>query len=204
MAALSKPIPPLYTVYILRSTVRRATLYIGSTPHPPRRLKQHNGIAKGGAARTSRNALRPWEMVGLVSGFPGMVAALKFEYAGSWRLYALGHRDAIADCLQMGFDEPTPFSTHSFELQDYDCDREEAKRAPETTQTQSHFDTFQRAFITTSSELCEVAFENSLLCAGCIPSLDEMEQDGERVPTRHDKYRDGLCPGCRVDCSISC
>ncbi|KAI1206851.1 uncharacterized protein F4807DRAFT_437463 [Annulohypoxylon truncatum] len=81
MTSISKPIPPLYTVYILRSTVRRSSLYIGSTPNPPRRLKQHNGEAKGGAVRTSRSKLRPWEMVGLVSGFPGMVAALKFEWA---------------------------------------------------------------------------------------------------------------------------
>ncbi len=79
-AVVPKPIPALYTVYILRSTVRHASLYIGSTPHPPRRLKQHNGQARGGAARTSRNSLRPWEMVGLVSGFPGMTAALKFEF----------------------------------------------------------------------------------------------------------------------------
>jgi len=89
MAVLTKPIPALYTVYILRSTVRRASLYIGSTPHPPRRLRQHNGLAPGGAARTSRPSLRPWEMVGLVSGFPGSAAALKFEYvmsgfAGPW------------------------------------------------------------------------------------------------------------------------
>ncbi|KAI0445064.1 GIY-YIG catalytic domain-containing protein [Xylaria telfairii] len=81
MSSLPKPIPSLYTVYILRSTVRHASLYIGSTPNPPRRLKQHNGEAKGGAARTSRQTLRPWEMVALVSGFPGMVAALKFEWA---------------------------------------------------------------------------------------------------------------------------
>ncbi|KAI0007331.1 GIY-YIG catalytic domain-containing protein [Xylariaceae sp. FL0662B] len=81
MPTLPKPIPPLYTVYILRSTVRHASLYIGSTPNPPRRLKQHNGQVKGGAARTSRSTLRPWEMVGIVSGFPGMVAALKFEWA---------------------------------------------------------------------------------------------------------------------------
>jgi structure-specific endonuclease subunit SLX1 len=79
MAAVSKPIPALYTVYLLRSTVRHASLYIGSTPNPPRRLKQHNGQVRGGAARTSRASLRPWEMVALVSGFPGMVAALKFE-----------------------------------------------------------------------------------------------------------------------------
>lgn len=77
----SRPIPALYTVYILRSTMRHASLYIGSTTDPPRRLKQHNGAIKGGAARTSRASLRPWEMVGLVSGFPGAVAALKFEWA---------------------------------------------------------------------------------------------------------------------------
>ncbi|TPX09551.1 uncharacterized protein E0L32_009294 [Thyridium curvatum] len=81
MAVLSKPIPPLYTVYVLRSTVRHASLYIGSTPNPPRRLKQHNGEAPGGAARTARNSLRPWQMVGLVTGFPSMIAALKFEWA---------------------------------------------------------------------------------------------------------------------------
>ncbi|KAJ0116995.1 GIY-YIG catalytic domain-containing protein [Diaporthe amygdali] len=84
MTVQSKPIPALYVVYILRSTVRQASLYIGSTPHPPRRLNQHNGKAKGGAARTSRNSLRPWEMVGVVSGFPSMVGALKFEYAPSF------------------------------------------------------------------------------------------------------------------------
>ncbi|KAI1111724.1 GIY-YIG catalytic domain-containing protein [Nemania sp. NC0429] len=81
MPGLGKPLPPLYTVYILRSTVSHASLYIGSTPNPPRRLKQHNGESKGGAARTSKRTLRPWEMVGLVSGFPSMVAALKFEWA---------------------------------------------------------------------------------------------------------------------------
>jgi structure-specific endonuclease subunit SLX1 len=79
MAVPSKPIPALYTVYILRSTVRHASLYIGSTPNPRRRLKQHNGEVCGGAGRTSKIGLRPWEMVGLVSGFPSMVSALKFE-----------------------------------------------------------------------------------------------------------------------------
>ncbi|OAA72338.1 GIY-YIG catalytic domain containing protein [Cordyceps fumosorosea ARSEF 2679] len=81
MTSLHKPLPALYTVYVLRSTVRHASLYIGSTPNPPRRLKQHNGETKGGAARTARDRLRPWEMVALVSGFPSSVAALKFEWA---------------------------------------------------------------------------------------------------------------------------
>ncbi|KAI9149500.1 Structure-specific endonuclease subunit SLX1 [Paramyrothecium foliicola] len=81
MASLAKPLPALYTVYVLRSTVRHASLYIGSTPNPPRRLKQHNGEAKGGAVRTARQNLRPWEMIALISGFPSMIAALKFEWA---------------------------------------------------------------------------------------------------------------------------
>lgn len=83
MAIQSKPIPALYVVYILRSTVRPTSLYIGSTPNPPRRLNQHNGKVKGGAARTARERLRPWEMVGVVSGFPSTIGALKFEYVRS-------------------------------------------------------------------------------------------------------------------------
>ncbi|GAO16485.1 uncharacterized protein UV8b_06970 [Ustilaginoidea virens] len=81
MNHVAKPIPALYTVYVLRSTVRHASLYIGSTPNPPRRLKQHNGESKGGASRTSRYSLRPWEMILLISGFPSMISALKFEWA---------------------------------------------------------------------------------------------------------------------------
>ncbi|KOS17224.1 Structure-specific endonuclease subunit SLX1 [Escovopsis weberi] len=81
MLIFAKPIPAFYCVYVLRSTVRHASLYIGSTPHPPRRLKQHNGEVKGGARRTARRDLRPWEMITLVSGFPSAVAALKFEWA---------------------------------------------------------------------------------------------------------------------------
>ncbi|KAG6055706.1 hypothetical protein E4U17_002797 [Claviceps sp. LM77 group G4] len=81
MEKIIRPLPALYTVYVLRSTVRHTSLYIGSTPDPPRRLKQHNGESKGGARRTSRSKLRPWEMITLVSGFPSMITALKFEWA---------------------------------------------------------------------------------------------------------------------------
>ncbi|PHH65648.1 hypothetical protein CDD81_1734 [Ophiocordyceps australis] len=81
MPLVVKPLPALYTVYVLRSTVRNASLYVGSTPNPPRRLKQHNGETKGGARRTARRALRPWQMMMLISGFPSSIAALKFEWA---------------------------------------------------------------------------------------------------------------------------
>lgn len=77
----SHSVPPFYACYLLRSyaTASSYRTYIGSTPDPARRKKQHNGLLSQGAHKTKRG--RPWETQMLVYGFPSKIAALQFEWA---------------------------------------------------------------------------------------------------------------------------
>ena len=64
-------------VYLLESSTTRRT-YVGFSTDPLRRLKQHNGLAKGGAAPADG---RPWRLLLFVSGFNSKTSALAFEWA---------------------------------------------------------------------------------------------------------------------------
>ena len=86
-------IPRVYACYLLRSLSKPNQTYVGSTPDPVRRLRQHNGLVKNGAFYT--RMARPWTMDVVVYGFPSKLAALQFEW--SWQSPHLSRHLRVCD-----------------------------------------------------------------------------------------------------------
>ncbi|PPQ98457.1 hypothetical protein CVT24_004135 [Panaeolus cyanescens] len=80
-AIINHSFPPFYACYLLKSiqSPDSTSVYIGSTPSPPRRIRQHNGEITAGARKTASK--RPWVMQMIVHGFPSRLSALQFEWA---------------------------------------------------------------------------------------------------------------------------
>ncbi len=95
-----------YFCYCLVRTDGKQT-YIGATVDPDHRLKQHQGLLKGGARAT---AGKEWRRVCLVGGFPSWNDALKFEWR--WKRLGRKHRSWEKGLEHLlGLDKPTTSAT---------------------------------------------------------------------------------------------
>jgi structure-specific endonuclease subunit SLX1 len=114
-----------WSVYLLVST--DGSTYVGATVDIDRRLRQHNGVIKGGARLTSRKP-GAWRRHCYVAGFPDNHAALSFE----WRWKSLSRKKEYAaleplerrlEALQelLALDRPTskaaPYSSYATPLE---------------------------------------------------------------------------------------
>ncbi|KAI0032056.1 hypothetical protein K488DRAFT_50747 [Vararia minispora EC-137] len=104
-------IPNFYCCYLLKSvrTTRATATYIGSTPNPSRRIRQHNGEISAGAWKTKHN--RPWIMQMIVHGFPSKLAALQFEWAWQHPHVSRHLRDQDGKALFPGTNRPRMIKT---------------------------------------------------------------------------------------------
>jgi len=73
-------------VYLIVSTCGRT--YVGATVNLERRLRQHNGVLKGGAKYTTARVQQghTWSFVCHVDGFRNWRSCLKFEWR--WKLFS--------------------------------------------------------------------------------------------------------------------
>ncbi len=97
---------PSWIVYCLATLEEPVHTYIGATPYPDQRLRQHNGELSGGARATSK---RPgqWYRVCFVKGFLDNCDALSFEW--HWKHFSRKNKQiknsierrqkALEDCL---------------------------------------------------------------------------------------------------------
>jgi len=86
-----------YCCYLLRSLDPQYhyKTYIGYSPDPERRLRQHNGELSSGSARTTKVSGRPWALVLIVDGFIDSRTALQFEWAWQHANKSLTFRKAV-------------------------------------------------------------------------------------------------------------
>ena len=66
-----------WSCYLLQSEQDERKFYIGSSPDPAHRLRQHNGEIGGGANETTEH--RPWKQLAILRGFTGRSQACKYE-----------------------------------------------------------------------------------------------------------------------------
>lgn len=80
--------PSVWFIYVLQSLAPRygkrgnplpGFFYVGASTEPLRRLRQHNGILKGGGRYTSKH--RPWELRAVFGPYEGQSEALRAERA---------------------------------------------------------------------------------------------------------------------------
>lgn len=70
-----------WVCYILESSNKRKT-YNGMTNNIEKRIRQHNGLIKGGAKATSNQNDRPWNIICIICGFDNKIESMQAE----WRI----------------------------------------------------------------------------------------------------------------------